>query len=60
MFESLEDRQFMSATPPSAPTASVSDGTSNTVMVAEKTTKPSGGGTQQAYLKVTMSDVLIS
>jgi len=61
MFESLEDRQFMSVTLLSTATTSVTDGTSNTAVVAEeKTTKPKGGATQQTYLTVTMSDVLIS
>jgi hypothetical protein len=61
MFERLEDRQLMSVSLMSTATTSITDGTSNTVVVAEsKTTKPKGGTTQQTYLVVTMSDVLIS
>jgi hypothetical protein len=62
MFESLENRQLMSAT---LTTAAISDGTSNTIMVAEVNTTATtlarkAGKGQQEYLVVTMSDVLIS
>jgi hypothetical protein len=61
MFESLEDRQFMSVSLMTTETATITDGTSNTVVVADqKTTKPKGGTTQQTYLTVTMSDILVS
>jgi hypothetical protein len=60
MFESLEDRQLMSVSLMTTETATITDGTSNTVVVADKTTKPKGGTTQQTYLTITMSDVLIS
>ena len=61
MIESLENRQLMSATLMPASTANISDGTSNTIMVAETYQKPGkSGGSQHTYLVVTMEDVLIS
>ena len=61
MFETLEDRQLMSVSLLNTATTSITDGTSNTVVVADqKTTKPKGGSTQQPYLTITMSDVLVS
>ena len=66
MFETLEDRQFMSVSLMNTQTATLTDGTSNTVVFGEATadkkapTKPKGGSTQQTYLTITMSDVLIS
>ena len=66
MFETLEDRQFMSVTLMTTETATITDGTSNTVVYGEATadkkapTKPKGGSTQQTYYTITMTDALIS
>jgi hypothetical protein len=66
MFETLEDRQLMSVTLMTTETATITDGTSNTVVFTEATadkkapTKPKGGAAQQTYLTITMSDVLVS
>jgi hypothetical protein len=62
MFESLEDRQFMSITPA---TAAITDGTSNTLQVSEvnadttAVARKAGKG-QQEYLIVTMKEVFIT
>jgi len=61
MFESLENRQLMSAT---LPTAGITDGTSNTIMVGEVNTTTTlarkAGKGQQEYLVIKMEDVLVS
>jgi hypothetical protein len=62
MFESLEDRWFMSITPA---TVGITDGTSNTLQTSEvsaNTTVVSrkAGKDQQDFLIVTMKEVFIS
>jgi len=61
MFESLENRQLMSAT---LPTAGITDGTSNTIMVGEVNTTTTlarkAGKGQQEYIIVKLSDILIT
>ena len=61
MFESLEDRQFMSVTPA---TVAITDGTSNTLQTSEVTADTTvdrkAGKGQHEYLVVTMKEVLIS
>ena len=56
MFETLEDRQFMSVTPA---TVGMTDGTSNTVMVGERFCK-TDKDKFEPYQAVTMQDVLVS
>jgi hypothetical protein len=61
MFESLEDRKFMSVT---LPTVNVTDGTSNTIMVGEAATDTTSarkaGKEQHEYLIIKMNDVIIT
>lgn len=61
MFESLENRQLMSAT---LPTAQITDGTSNTIMVGEVNTTTTvarkAGKGRQEYLVIKMNDVIIT
>ena len=59
MFESLEDRQFMSVSLVNTSTTSITDGTSNTVMVGERFCK-TDKGTPETYLTINMENVLIS
>jgi hypothetical protein len=64
MFESLENRQFMSVTPVATSTAAITDGTSNTLMVSEvhadTTVARKAGKGQQEFLIVTMKEVFIT
>lgn len=62
MFESLEDRQFMSITPA---TTAITDGTSNTLQTSEVSADTTvvarkAGKDQHEYLIFTMKEVLIS
>ena len=62
MFESLEDRWFMSITPA---TVAITDGTSNTLQVSETSVDTTvvarkAGKGQQEYMIFTMKEVLVS
>ena len=62
MFESLEDRWFMSITPA---TVAITDGTSNTLQVSATSTDTTvvarkAGKGQQEFLVVTMKEIFVT